>query len=233
MQSSFAPQGFVQKLFSALFVTLAMFVLYLPSAHAVFINEIHYDNAGSDAGEAVELAGAAGQDLAGWSLLFYNGSSGAVYKNVALSGVFANTQQGMGVLGFSISGIQNGSPDGIALIDDAGSVLQFLSYEGSLLASDGAAVGRMSVDIGVAEDSSTSVGSSLQLMGSGRDYADFYWGVGADSFGGINQQQLFAASAKLSAAAVPEPMTGMLLLLGLLLLILMRNPKHSIVRMVC
>src|SRR5690606_35449458 len=35
------------------------------SATPVFINEIHYDNTGTDAGEFVEVAGPAGTDLAG------------------------------------------------------------------------------------------------------------------------------------------------------------------------
>ena len=43
---------------------------------AVFINEIHYDNGGTDTGEAIEIAGPAGTDLTGWSLVLYNGSNG-------------------------------------------------------------------------------------------------------------------------------------------------------------
>jgi hypothetical protein len=35
----------------------------------VFINEIHYDNAGADVGEFVEIAGPAGTNLAGWRLM--------------------------------------------------------------------------------------------------------------------------------------------------------------------
>ena len=43
----------------------------------VFINEIHYDNASTDAGESVEVAGPAGTDLTGWSIVLYNGTGGA------------------------------------------------------------------------------------------------------------------------------------------------------------
>ena len=43
---------------------------------AVFVNEIHYDNAGTDAGEAIEVAGPAGTDLTGWTLVLYNGKAG-------------------------------------------------------------------------------------------------------------------------------------------------------------
>jgi hypothetical protein len=53
----------------------------------VFINEIHYDNAGTDAGEAIEVAAPAGTDLIGWSLALYNGTGGVVYDTDALSGI--------------------------------------------------------------------------------------------------------------------------------------------------
>ncbi len=36
----------------------------------VFINEFHYDNSGGDVGEAIEVAGNAGTDLSGWSVVF-------------------------------------------------------------------------------------------------------------------------------------------------------------------
>jgi hypothetical protein len=42
--------------------------LHLPTS-VVFINEIHYDNAGTDVGEGVEIAGTAGMDLTGWSII--------------------------------------------------------------------------------------------------------------------------------------------------------------------
>lgn len=201
-------------------VGFVLFALSISQAHAVFINEIHYDNAGLDVDEGVELTGVAGQDLAGWSLLFYNGSNGQVYKNYSLGGIFTDMQEGMGVLAFAVNGIQNGVSDGVALVNDAGSVLQFLSYEGSLLANAGAAAGLVSIDIGVTENGMTPVGHSLQLRGGGRSNADFSWGVGTSSFGGVNAQQLFLVPAGGVPIAVPEPASGVLLLLGLLLLAL-------------
>ncbi len=51
------------------------------AASVVFINEIHYDNVGTDAGEAIEVAGTAGTDLTGWSLVLYNGSGAASYDS--------------------------------------------------------------------------------------------------------------------------------------------------------
>jgi len=64
------------------------------AATSIFINEIHYDNTGTDAGEAIEVAGPAGTDLTGWSIVLYNGSGGASYDTDALSGVMPNQQNG-------------------------------------------------------------------------------------------------------------------------------------------
>jgi hypothetical protein len=70
-----------------------------------------------------------------------------------------------------IEGIQNGSPDGMALCRDGAVVTSgrpvFFSYEGTFTASGGCAAGMESFDIGVAEASDTPVGQSLQLIGSG------------------------------------------------------------------
>ena len=55
-----------------LFGTLLLLPV-LANSTPVFINELHYDNAGRDAGEAVELAGVAGTDLSDWQLLFFIG----------------------------------------------------------------------------------------------------------------------------------------------------------------
>jgi len=159
----------------------------------VFINEIHYDNTGADAGESVELAGPAGVTLEGLSLHFYNGNGGGQYSTTTLAGTLPAMQSGYGVLSFATSGLQNG-PDGIALVRDSdASVLQFLSYEGTITATDGPAIGLTSVDINVAQTSSTPVSESLQMCGSGSNSTDFGWGATATtaSFGSINSCQSF------------------------------------------
>lgn len=166
-----------------------------PASAIAFINEIHYDNAGTDVGERVEIAGTAGLDLTGWTLVLYNGNGGAPYATIALSGVLPDQDDGYGTLFFATPGIQNGSPDGLALVDTDGSVVQFLSYEGTMMAVGGAADGMTSTDIGVAEDGGTQVGQSLQLVGSGSTYADFTWAAATpDSFGAVNGGQDFAAT---------------------------------------
>ncbi|MFT5675249.1 MAG: hypothetical protein ACI808_001179, partial [Paraglaciecola sp.] len=167
-------------------------LLSAPVAQATtFINEIHYDNDGSDVGEAIEIVGTEGTDLAGMSLVLYNGNGGTVYNTTALSGVLTNQQGHFGTLTFNISGIQNGSPDGMALVDSMGTVIQFLSYEGELIATDGPAIGLTSTDIGVVEESSTLVGDSLQLIGTGDFAEDFTWAAAsASTFGAVNTDQI-------------------------------------------
>src|SRR5882724_1387122 len=130
----------------------------------VFINVIHYDNDSTDANEAIEIAGPAGTDLAGWTLVLYNGANGQSYNVRALSGVIPDLQNGFGTLLFTypVNGIQNGSPDGVALVN-GDTFAQFLSYEGSFTAVGGPAEGVASTDIGVTETGSEPLGQSLQL----------------------------------------------------------------------
>ena len=131
----------------------------------VFISELHYDNAGADEGEAVEIAGPADTPVDGWQLVFYNGSGGAVYATVPLAGTLQRS--GDCPLGYQVlayPGIQNGSPDAIALVDEIGDVVDFISYEGPFSASVGPAAGLSAVDIGVFESSSSPLGYSLQRI---------------------------------------------------------------------
>jgi uncharacterized repeat protein (TIGR01451 family) len=169
----------------------------------VFINEIHYDNAGTDVGEFIEIAGPAGTDLSTYSLVLYNGSTGLRYDTDVLSGTIPNQQGGFGTvsLAYPVNGLQNGSPDAIALVHD-GAVVQFLSYEGAFTAVDGPAgppLSLTSTDIGVSESGFEAAGLSLQLKGSGDSYADFTWASASDdSPAAINPGQSFATASSLS-----------------------------------
>ncbi|WP_370979513.1 ExeM/NucH family extracellular endonuclease [Agaribacterium sp. ZY112] len=138
-----------------------------PSAQPVpiTITELHYDNEGADEGEGVELSGLAGTDLTGWSLVLYNGNNNSVYDTLTLAAELKSIEGcEEGLLYVPISGIQNGAPDAIALVDNNAEVVEFISYEGSLIAENGPAVGMQSVDIGQVEDNSTAVGHSLQKV---------------------------------------------------------------------
>ena len=181
--------------------TLSLFAGLIPAAPvqavtSIFINEIHYDNTGGDVGEAIEVAGPAGTDLSTWSIVLYNGNGGAVYDTDALSGIIPNLQSGMGVvtLSYPVNGIQNGAPDGIALVNPSSVAVQFLSYEGPFTAVGGPANGMLSTDIGVSESGSGPIGQSLQLAGAGLIYESFTWAPSAtSSFGAVNGNQAFSS----------------------------------------
>jgi len=179
----------VNNLFKSTLLFFVFFTLSLSSS-AQWINEIHYDNDGADTDEGIEIAGPAGTDLSCWTLVAYNGSNGESYISTSLSGIIPDEGCGYGAIWFNIANLQNGSPDGIALVDCSGTVVQFLSYEGAFTATDGPALGMTSTDIGVSEGGSTPVGQSLQLTGSGTTYGDFTWqSPAASSAGALNSGQ--------------------------------------------
>jgi len=75
-----------------------IFISLLTFGQSVFINELHYDNSGADSGEGVEIAGPAGTDLAGYQVVFYNGSNGTSYATLDLTGTISDLDDGFGVL---------------------------------------------------------------------------------------------------------------------------------------
>ena len=149
----------------------------------VRISEIHYDNTGADVGEAIEVSAPAGTDLTGWSLVLYNGSTGATYDTDSLpAGPVPATcaARGVVVVNYPANGIQNGSPDAIALVDNANNVVEYLSYEGVFAATNGPATGMTSVDIGALQAGTEAVGISLQRNATG------VWAQAAGTFGACN-----------------------------------------------
>lgn len=171
----------------------------------VFINEFHYDNIGLDSNEGVEIAGPSGIDLSNYTITLYNGNGSKKYNTIQLSGTIPTTTSRFGSIFFSIAGIQNGAPDGIAL-SKSGTLVQFLSYEGIITAVDDVALGQTSTDIGVREsNSSTPVGHSLQLAGTGTTYEDFSWtGPLESSRNTTNLGQTFSNTASVSEHKVLE-----------------------------
>ena len=199
----------MKKILQSLFICIAT------SATAqtpLFINELHYDNDGADLNEFVEIAGPANTDLdaAVFTLEMY--SVTALSNTVPLSGKLSDNGCGFGFYSINVTGIQNGPTDAIALVKD-GTVLHFISYEGTVTAADGSAMGLTSKDIGVAEDGTTGTGTlsteSLQLTGTGTEYEDFTWASpAANTKDAVNNGQVINAipSSEISfaSAAISE-----------------------------
>ncbi|PYP65872.1 MAG: hypothetical protein DMD26_09670 [Gemmatimonadetes bacterium] len=167
------------------------------------ISELHYDNAGTDAGEAIEISGPAGTLLGGWSIVLYNGADSLAYNTTQLSGSIPATcgTRGVVVVNYPVNGIQNGSPDGIALVDPSNSVVEFLSYEGKFSAKNGPASGTQSTDIGVLENGSGAIGLSLQLL------TDGWSGPSASTFGACNDQDAVITGPIDIITVTPNPST--------------------------
>jgi len=173
----------MKKIYKILLFSLGILFLGSLNIHAqnTWINEIHYDNGGSDENEMIEVVieNQGTYVLADFSVSLYNGNNGDVYDSKALDLFTVGATVGNYTFYYFIfpeNGIQNGAPDGVSL-DYQGSVVegQFLSYEGVMTATGGAANGMTSVDIGVEEGSATLATESLQLSGTGVQYSEFIW----------------------------------------------------------
>lgn len=104
-----------------------------PSGSKLVINEIDYDQVGTDTGGFVEIAntGTGEALLDGIALVLVNGGDSQEYDRVDLTGTLAP-----GAYLVVDVDAQNGSPDGVALIDTGtGALLDALSYEGSITAA--------------------------------------------------------------------------------------------------
>jgi len=171
-----------------------------------WVNELHYDNESDDVGESIEIAYLAGTDLAGWQLILYDGRDGSTYGDpidLTASGVDTGAGVFLLLIEFPSNGLQNG-PDGLALIDNTGAVVQFLSYEGTFTATEGPAFGLDSTDIGLAEESFTKVGNSLQLRGVGCTPSDFVWEPPRpNTTAAININQCFDCGLEIVCARPP------------------------------
>jgi hypothetical protein len=127
----------------------ALEVIARPVGGGLVINEVDYDQPGTDTEEFIEVynGGSAVVDLAGAAIVLVNGATGLEYARITLSGVLAPGEYAVaasstvnvaaGAVRFSLhvdsNAIQNGAPDGVALVDlGTATLLDALSYEGSL-----------------------------------------------------------------------------------------------------
>jgi hypothetical protein len=126
------------------------------AANHLVINEVDYDQVSSDLAEYIEIFNPtpAAINLTGYSLMLVNGNDSTTYATIDLGP--AGTLPAMGYLvigndsvtvpasalklnpswGTMSDKVQNGAPDGIALVDTTTStVIDALSYEGSMTAA--------------------------------------------------------------------------------------------------
>jgi len=191
------------------FGLLIVFFGSLTLAQNAWINEFHYDNTGADANEFVEVViqNYTSYTLSDFVVTLYNGSDGGTYGthnlNTFVIGSIDPSDNSFRYFSKAIAGIQNGEPDGFSL-SYQGSIIQFLSYEGSFTATNGIANGLTSTDIGVSQDGSEPVGSSLGLTGSGTQYSDFTWTAFTDDTPGLpnGSQALPVELSSFSASVV-------------------------------
>jgi cytosine/adenosine deaminase-related metal-dependent hydrolase len=115
------------------------------------LNEIDYDQAGSDTAEFLEIYNptALAVPLQGLSLQTVNGNGGAVYGEYDLTdagaelapggflvvgnaAMLANVPDGVLTMVLPANGLQNGAPDGVLLVDADGEVVDSVAYEGNM-----------------------------------------------------------------------------------------------------
>jgi cysteine-rich repeat protein len=152
------------------------------------INEVDYDQVMTDADEFIEIFNgtASPVSLAGLELVLLNGSTNADYAVIDLSPagtlpaggylvVKSGTVVTMGAplvitFGAATNNLQNGAPDGVALVDaTAGTILDALSYEGGMTSCTIPSVGSMQTLVEGTQlpanvaDSNTAAGSLSRL----------------------------------------------------------------------
>ena len=183
-----------------------------PAPSTPWINEIHYDNEGTDSGEFVEFAAPAGFDTTGYRFQLINGNNGAPYAGNTFANLTKTTSGGLDlyVVNRPSNGIQNGAPDGVALLGpgpDVGSQSDdtcdmLLSYEGVISNATGICAGVTSTEMDVVQGSSTPVGQSVQLTGTGDGFGDFSWVAAANTNGTINTGQTYEVPSVASFTAI-------------------------------
>ncbi|HEY5925052.1 MAG TPA: lamin tail domain-containing protein [Kofleriaceae bacterium] len=165
--------------------TLKSYVIVIAGsggAPAIVINEVDYDNVGTDSSEYLELFNPSGgsTSLAGLAVVLVNGATNTEYAIVDLSPLVSLSPGKYLVIGgasvtvpsaalkldpvWTTDEIQNGGPDGIAIVDTVKQVvIDAVSYEGSITA---AAITGFSAPITLVEGQAldTSVADSTTLL---------------------------------------------------------------------
>lgn len=166
-----------------------LFFSFSLAAQSALINEVNYIANDPD-GHGIEVVAAAGEDLAGWSLVVYT-AAGVLDMAIDLSDALIPDQEnGYGTVWYDV--VQNDGGGGAALIDPTGTVTQFISY--GLAANMPGATYLGDSPTGIF----TQVGNSVGL-------GNFNWIAAAiSSPGSINTDQIFMALFAQAVADNPK-----------------------------
>ena len=134
--------GLIKPVLSAITTCIA-----INSHAAIMINEVDYDQPGTDTAEFIELfnSGTSATSLDNYSIDLINGSTSSSYRSIDLTGYSVDANSYFVVCGGSglvancnysfttTNGwLQNGAPDAVALYESS-NLLDSLSYEGELI----------------------------------------------------------------------------------------------------
>ena len=186
------------------------FILSTMLTAQIFINEIDYDQPGTDASEFIELSGQAGS-YSNVTLKLINGNDNSEYNSFNLGTFTLNDESnghGFYVIGTSsipnvdfsagvpsTNAIQNGDPDGVELWVD-GQIVDAVSYAGSMSDSDG---GTMEEATPNEDDEFWEGGEGLSIGRLGIDNSP--WVVMSNSPGEVNQGQILDPDADFPPSA--------------------------------
>lgn len=199
----------------------------LNSPAAVVINEIDYDQPGTDSAEFIELfnAGSSAISLDNYTIDLINGSNASSYRNIDLTGfsidassyfVVCSNASLVANCNYSFTSsngwFQNGAPDAVALYEST-TLLDALSYEGFLSSyTEGDAL-----TISDNNDDITSISRIVDGADSNSNALDFAQGCitpGSSNVAGIGDCSITQVSAVPLPAAVWLFTSGMIGLAG-------------------
>ncbi|NQV41687.1 MAG: T9SS type A sorting domain-containing protein [Candidatus Marinimicrobia bacterium] len=189
----------------ALYAFISLCLMSSLAFGQLFINEIDYDQTGTDASEYLELAGPAGT-YNSVVVELVNGNNNSVYQTADLGSItLADESNGFGFYVIGVAGvpnlditpsgwpsenlIQNGAPDAIVL-RVGGTIVDAVAYEGEMTDADGNAMES-------AEGDFSGIDSSMSRLGIDGSP----WEYGPFSPGAVNTNQTFDPTVNYPPAA--------------------------------
>lgn len=221
---------------SAVYILFASVLCHAGSTNAaIIINELDYDQPGTDNAEFIELYNNGNNTVSmdGYTIELINGSNSSVYRRIDLSGfniqsndyfVICNASGNVANCDYSFttsnSWIQNGAPDALALYNKSQLIMDSLSYEGT--------VSPFTEGNNVIEKDSNGIITSLSRFPDGFDTdnnrVDFTLGCitpGSTNITGNGDCSITSVST------VPVPASVWLFCSGLLGLVGIRAPRNT------